>query len=68
MTTVIISEVDFKTVRRFQKIILNPNIFTGEPPQMAAQPPLAVAKNKSKLPFSFPFLIVIYFYLFIYLV
>jgi uncharacterized Fe-S cluster protein YjdI len=44
ITPVISSMWITDTVRRFQKIILNPSIFTGEPPHLEAQPPLAVAK------------------------
>jgi hypothetical protein len=55
MTPVIISEVDFKTVRRFRNNISNPDNFVGETPQMAAQPPLAVAKIIYNFHFIFPF-------------
>jgi hypothetical protein len=56
MTPVIkFSKVDFKTVRRFRNNISNPGNFAGEPPPMAAQPPLAVAKINSNFHKFFPF-------------
>jgi hypothetical protein len=33
----------------------NPDKFVGEPPQLAAQPPLAVAKINFNFHFIFPF-------------
>ena len=48
MTPVIISMWITDTIRKFQKIILNPSIFTGEPPHTAAQPPLRWQKINSK--------------------
>jgi hypothetical protein len=52
-------EVDFKTVRRFRKPFRIPTHFVGEPPQLAAQPPLAVAKNKLQTSIYFPFLLLL---------
>jgi hypothetical protein len=49
------SEVDFITVRRFRKPFRIPTNIVGKPPRIAAQPPLAVAKNNFQLPFIFPF-------------
>jgi hypothetical protein len=38
----------------------NPDNLAGEPPQKAAQPPLAVAKYKFEPPFYFSLLIIVY--------
>jgi hypothetical protein len=62
MTPVISRMWKTETARRFRKSFRIPTHFVGEPPQIAAQPPLAVAKNKFQLPFYFPFLIAVYFY------
>jgi hypothetical protein len=61
MTPVMISKWITDTVRRFQKVILNPSIFTGEPPHLEAQPPHTVAKYKSNPHFIFPFLFIFIF-------
>ena len=46
----------------FEKRFRIPANFAGEPPQLTAQPPIAVAKNKFQTSISFPYLIVICFY------
>jgi hypothetical protein len=61
MTPVIISLWITDIVRRFQKVILNSSIFTGEPPHLEAQPPHMVAKYKSNPNFIFPFLFIFIF-------
>jgi hypothetical protein len=55
------SEVDHKYCTKISKDVSNPGNFTGEPPQMTAQPPPAVAKYISKSLNYFP----LYLFLFI---
>ena len=55
------SEVDYRYCTKILKDVSNPGNFTGEPPQMAAQPPPAVAKFISEPLFYFP----LYLFLFI---
>jgi hypothetical protein len=65
MTPVISQMWRIETVRRFQKINLNPSTFTGEPPHLEAHPPYAVAEYSSNLHFILPYLFIIIFILFL---
>ena len=57
------SKVDFQTVRRFRNNISNPDNFVRRTTTLAGEPPHAVAKTFSELPFLFPF----YYYLILFL-
>jgi hypothetical protein len=57
--------VETRACTKILETVPNPDNFIGEPPQLAAQPPLAVVKRNSKLPFYFSFLIIVISFLFI---
>jgi hypothetical protein len=56
------------SVQRFQNNILNPDNFVGETPQMAAQPPLAVAKLNSHFHLFSLFSYCLFLFLFLFVV